>query len=165
MPFHVSTAKNAKSKLIPFINTSKALLYSLKLMTRWSAAMFGVDGRLLRRGYLLQLAIPCTISVIMWVSEYFTPRPDRSVFAQWWLPSEPEWAGLQGYTKELILNIIVYILFTQMYIWLWGNLVGKLRQNSYKFLMAIIVPYYILPIVIPTLSYYAFARLVGPYLF
>lgn len=131
----------------------------VKLSIRLSAALFGIDGRLWPKfGSKLQFLVPAVMTTLTWfvraiTSTFMEPKPKPSLFRTLWYGSEVQqsWSGLQPYAIEFTQSVAIYIAFTQIYVWLWGNLVGTLRSKLVKIVMAIIVPYFVMPYIAPTL--------------
>jgi len=134
-------------------------LFLMKACCRISAAVLGIDGRLHKHGAKLQVIVPILLTVISWGARGLTPKPPAGFFASWWSPSEPEWPGLQAYVIELLQHIGTYIVFTQLYAWLWGNFFGTLRSNLWKIITMLVMPYFILPHIVPALVKQVFKQL------
>jgi len=137
--------------------------YLMKLCIRIHFSIFGINGnsfdntsskgkKLKSLSKNLKFIIPIIIEILSWFYILIQPEPEPSIFMKWWYPSKPIWPGLQKYVIDLVKNVLLYIIFTELYAWLWGNLVGTLRQNIKKIVLAFILPYFILPHIIPSLS-------------
>lgn len=124
----------------------------LKVLIRVSAALAGTDGRALKSmGKLLLVIIPVVVTLLSWLWVAAKPKQKQSWLAEWWLPSEPAWAGLGSYAYEMGFCVVHYMVLAAVYSWMWGNLVGKLKDNAAKLVMAVVVPYVLLPKVVPGL--------------
>jgi len=134
-------------------------LFLIKVCCRISAAVLGIDGRLHKHGPKLQVIVPVALTAISWLAAALTPKPPVGFFVSWWSASEPQWPGLQSYLVEIVQNVVIFAAYTQLYVWLWGNFFGTLRSNLGKIITMLVLPYFILPHIVPSLTKQVFKQL------
>jgi hypothetical protein len=129
----------------------------IKASVRVVAGMVGVDGRSEKRGVLsmLYVLVPLLIVVLSWVLDATIPAVPRSAVAELWYPSEPEWLGLSHFVKDLGVGVGSFLALMHLYSWVWSNMCGTMRDNSKKILLKVVLPYVILPFIVPTITYTA----------
>ena len=135
----------------------------IKATVRIAAAIFGVSGKehFAKIGKILPFAFPVLLSVLEWGhSSFFLPVVERGLLSSLWFASEPSWPGLSSYAGDVLRNIVHYIVCWQLYKWMWSNLVGTVRSKLLKLFTLIILPYMVLPHVVPAFTAAAFKQIV-----
>ena len=143
--------------------TSLTKAWLVKATIRIAAAVFGVNGKeaLPKIGKIFPFVFPLLLTVCSWGYAYFfIPATHRGFVASLWYASEPAWPGLSSYFADLLSNFIHYLVMWQLYKWLWSSLVGAVRSKLLKIFTLIILPYFILPHVVPAFTAAAIKQII-----